>query len=145
MKILTTQLLIFALLTVSLPVSIFAQAQPVPIAEGSVASENTTENTSTEKPDLKTVFDKKTKELRDRSAFFDVKKAEKEERKQQAKKKTWDKGTTIGMILIAVGMAALVFLLIKYGKDCLRTNYPGCDWVNDEGCVCEEYAKRVKN
>jgi len=44
-----------------------------------------------------------------------------------------------------VGIAAIVFLVAKYGKDCIRTNYPGCDLVNDEACVCEEYEKRVKN
>ena len=145
MKILTTQLLIFALLVVSLRVPIFAQAQPVPIAGGPVAAESQEESPATTKPDLKSVFDGKTKEFRDRSAFFDLKKAEKEERKQQAKKKTWNKTNTAIMVLFVVGIAAIVFLVAKYGKDCIRTNYPGCDLVNDEACVCEEYEKRVKN
>jgi len=144
MKIITTQLLIFTLLTVSLRIPIFGQSQPVPSASAA-AAELAEADLIKPSPDLKNVFARKTAEYNERAFKFDLKKAEKEERKQQTKKKFWNKTNTALMVLFIVGMAGLVFLVTKYYHKCIRTNYPGCDPVNDEGCVCEEYEKRVKD
>src|SRR5262249_37930275 len=136
--------LIFTLLTVSLRTPIFGQSQPVPSANPA-AAELAEADLIKPRPDLKNVFAKKTAEYNERALKFDLKKAEKEERKQQTKKKFWTKTNTAIMVLFIVGTAALVFLAVKYYHKCIRTNYPGCDLVNDESCVCEEYEKRVKD
>jgi len=143
-RVLTTQLLIFALLIVGLRVPGVAQPQPAPANEP-VTSDSADIDLIKTKSDLRSVFAKKTAEYNKRALNFDLKKTEKEERKQQPKKKFWSKTNTTFLVLFIVGTAALVFLIAKYYHKCIRTNYPDCTPGVDESCVCEEYEKRVKD
>ena len=145
MKILTTQLLIFTLLVVSVCLPIFAQTQPVTVTNGPVPVEDADESPAPKKPDLKNVFGKKASELKDQSIFFDVKKAEKESRRQQPKTNNWSKRKTILVwVLVGIGAAVGIYFLAKYAKDCIKSDPPGCDPFYDEYCTCTEYAPRNK-
>ncbi len=97
-----------------------------------------------EKPDLKKVFDDETKRFSKRSAEFDPVKLELEKNRQQAKK-GWSKQDVTFMVVFAAGIAVLVWLLVKYGKNCIETNYPNCTPAVDEGCYCERYEEDNKN
>jgi len=65
-------------------------------------------------------------------------------RPKQAPKKGWSK-TQKGLLIaaIAVGVAALLFVAIKYGKECLRTDPEDCALGVDEPCTCVEYKRRI--
>jgi len=93
-------------------------------------------------PDLKKVFSKETQKLKSQSATIDKKQMEKFGR--QTTKSNWTKNQTLFLVLFAVGVAALVFLVVKYGKDCLRYRND-CSPSFDENCYCEEYAPRNRN
>lgn len=95
------------------------------------------------KTDLKKVFSKETDKLKSQSASIDKKQMEKLLRQQPAKKGL-TKNQTIFLVLFAVGVAALIFLVVKYGKDCLRYEND-CSPSFDENCYCEEYAPRNRN
>lgn len=91
------------------------------------------------KTDLKKVFAKETQKLKAESATVDKKQMGK--LLMQTSKNKWSGKQTALVILIAVGIAALVFVLIKYGKECLRYE-DNCDPAFDQNCYCEEYAPR---
>lgn len=87
--------------------------------------------------DLRQVISKQTKNIKSQSLAVDAKEMEKLRR--QVPKSRWTKTQTAITILVVVGIAALVFLLVKYGKDCLR--YENNCNPSDENCYCEEYAE----
>jgi hypothetical protein len=86
--------------------------------------------------DLRQAISKETQKIKSESLAIDAKKMEKLRR--QVPKKNWTAKKTAIVILIAVGIAALVFLLVKYGKECLRYEND-CNPAIDENCYCEEY------
>lgn len=136
LKSATASLLIFAIITVSLALPVTAQ-QRVPAKEVPAAKPNDTA------PDLNEVFAKETARIRADSAVFDPVKTDRENANQQAKKKGWSTTKKVLVIsAIAVGIAALVFLVVKYGKACIRSTPENCNPVTDEGCVCHEYERR---
>lgn len=96
--------------------------------------------------DLKDVFAKQTDIIKTNEAIFDPVKTERERGNQQAQQKGWSKTKKVLVIsAIAVGVAALLFVLIKYGKDCIRSEPAGCTPGVDENCTCLEYERRVQN
>jgi len=137
LKSTTALLLVYAILFVSLGLP--ANAQPVPAMEAPVKNE-------VQGPDLKDVFAKQTDIIKANEAIFDPVKTERERGNQQAQQKGWSKTKKVLVIsAIAVGVAALLFVLIKYGKDCLRSDPANCTPGVDENCVCLEYERRVQN
>jgi hypothetical protein len=87
--------------------------------------------------DLRQVISKETQKLKNQSSSIDNKEMEKIAR-QQSSRSNWTKKQTAFLVIFAVAVAALVVLLVKYGKDCLRYEN-NCDPAFDENCYCEEY------
>lgn len=136
LKSATASLLVFAILTVSLALPVTAQQQ-VPAKEISAA------NLKGSAPDLNEVFAKETARIKADSAVFDPVKTDRENANQQAQNKGWSTTKKVLVIsAIAVGVAALVFLIAKYGKDCIRSEPANCTPSVDEPCVCLEYERR---
>jgi hypothetical protein len=137
LKSAATLLVIISILLVSTPV--LPQSTVVPESELAASREA---NTST--ADLKTVISNETEKLRADSAAFDPVKADRDLAKQQTSKKGWSTTKkTLLITAIAAGIAAVLFIAIKYGKDCLRSSPPNCTPGVDENCVCEEYERRI--
>ena len=140
LKFATASLLVFAIITVSLTLPISAQQQ-VPAKE----SESTNASQPAQ-PDLNEVFAKETARIKADAAVFDPIKTDRENANQQAQKKGWSTTKKVVVIsAIAVGFAALLFLVIKYGKECIRSTPENCNPVVDDNCVCHEYERRVQN
>jgi hypothetical protein len=93
------------------------------------------------RPDFRRIFDEETRKYESSSAEFDPLKYDNVIRKRQAKKGLSTKNK-IGLALFIAGMAVLVVLLIKYGKNCIRSSPPDCTPGVDEFCTCEEYEQR---
>jgi hypothetical protein len=137
LKSAATLLVIISILLVSTPV--LPQSTVVPESELAASREANTSTT-----DLKTVISNETEKLRADSAAFDPVKADRDLAKQQTSKKGWSTTKkTLLITAIAVGIAAVLFIAIKYGKDCLRSSPPNCTPGVDENCVCEEYERRI--
>ena len=140
LKFTTSLFCLFSFFLATLPSGAVAQSKEPPVAR-SIAVKNSPER---EGPDLKLAVENKTKEFKAESATFDPVKTERENAQQQAQKKGMSKTTkTLLWTAVAVGAAALLFIVIKYGKDCLRTSPENCDLVNDEYCTCAEYERRI--
>ncbi len=132
LKFATTLYLILNIVVVSTTMPAAAQAQA---DQGKPQAEKTQE--------LKKVFEKETVKFKADSAEFDPVKADRENAQQQAQKKGWSNTKkTLVIAAVAVGVAGLLFLLIKYGKECLRTDPANCRLGVDEICVCLEYERR---
>ena len=112
-------------------------AQSVP--DVPAVKETRTETRTVTQSDLRQVFSNETQKIKGDSTSVDSKNMERLQLKQ-AKRGGWNKKTTIAIVLFAVAIAAIVFLVIKYGKDCLRYEND-CDPTFDEACYCEEYAQ----
>jgi hypothetical protein len=69
------------------------------------------------------------------SSILDLKKLEKSQRK--VPKYNWTKKEKTFLILGIIGTAVLVFLVIKYGKECVR--YENNCNPSEDGCYCAEY------
>jgi hypothetical protein len=137
LKSAATLLVIISILLVSTPVR--PQSTVVPESELAASREANTSTT-----DLKTVISNETEKLRADSAAFDPVKADRDLAKQQTSKKGWSTTKkTLLITAIAAGIAAVLFIAIKYGKDCLRSSPPNCTPGVDENCVCEEYERRI--
>jgi hypothetical protein len=94
-----------------------------------------------EKPDIKAVLANEAQAYNAKAAEFDPAKADAIYNRQQAKK-GWSTKDKVILAAAIVGIAALVFVLVKYGKDCLRSSPAGCTPGVDEFCTCEEYERR---
>ena len=139
LKSATAYLLAFAILTVSLSLPATAQQQ-VPAKEMAVSA------SGQPPPDLTQVFAKETARIKADEAVFDPIKTDRENADQQAQKKGWSTTKKVLVIsAIVVGIAAIVFIVAKYGKDCIRSEPANCTPSVDEPCVCLEYERRVKN
>lgn len=93
------------------------------------------------KPELKTLIaqaDKKAAE----QAFDPVAADKTHERSRAQQKKGWSTGDKLLLAGLIVGIAAIVFIVVKYGKECLRSSPANCTPGVDEFCVCEEYERR---
>ncbi len=135
LKVAATLFTIFCLLTATLHHPVFAQSRSPLKPDDSKTAD------AKKRPDFKRIFDEETKKYESGSAEFDPLKYDNVIRKRQAKKglSTKDK---VGLALFIAGMAVLVILLIKYGKDCIRSSPPNCTPGVDEFCTCEEYEQR---
>jgi len=132
LKFVTTLFLILSIVVVSNTLPAVAQAQ---------ADQSKPE--AEKNAELKKVFEKETENFKADSAEFDPVKADRENAQQQAQKKGWSTTKkTLVITAVAVGVAGLLFLLIKYGKKCLRSDPANCTPGVDEICVCLEYERR---
>jgi hypothetical protein len=114
-------------------VPLYAQSIPdVPAVK-----ETRTATRAASQADLRQVFSKETQKLKSDSLSVDAKKMERL-RLKQATRSGWTRKQTIAVVLFAVAVAAIVFFVIKYGKNCLRYEN-NCDPAFDENCYCEEY------
>ncbi len=111
------------------------QAQSVPNIPA--VKETRTETRTVTQTDLRQVFSNETQKIKSDSMSVDSKNMERL-RLKQAKRGGWNKKMTTFIVVFAVAVAVLVFLVIKYGKDCLRYEN-NCDPAFDENCYCEEY------
>jgi len=138
-KFATNLFTIFSIVLVSTTAPTLAQSQigtdvPPPAAQ----------NTKTaNKPDLQKLFARETEKLKAENAVFDPVKADlAASRQQQAPKKWSTTKKTLVITAIAVGVAALLYVAIKYSKKCLRYE-DDCDPFYDEYCQCAEYERRI--
>lgn len=149
LKIATTALVIFALLTVTTHGPALAQSQPKTGDEtvsSTVKKEkpglpfNVAETPKEKKrPDFKKIFDEETKQFKKKSAEFDPVKLDLERTRQQAPKHGLTGKEKTFLIVFIVGIAVLVVLLAKYGKNCIETTPKNCNIGTDENCYCERY------
>ncbi|MBX3245116.1 MAG: hypothetical protein KF685_11735 [Acidobacteria bacterium] len=125
---------------ISFPVANLAQSGPSSPEKTSAAADEKTSS----RPDMKKAVEEQTKKIAEESAVFDPAKADAINRKRDDpnKKKGWSTKKTLLVVAVAVGAAVGLYFLIKYAKDCARTEPPNCDWINDEFCRCVEYVPR---
>jgi hypothetical protein len=139
LKSTTALFLVYAMLIVSLALP--ANAQQVPAKE-QLADEVKKDG---QPQNLKDVFAKQTDIVKANEAVFDPVKTERERGNQQAQKQGMSKTKKVLLwTALAVGMAALLFVAIKYAKKCIRYS-DDCDYNPDTGnydCPCEEYEPR---
>lgn len=136
LKSATTLALVYAFLTVFLTAPLVAQNQ---------AELNDRAEAGRKTPDLKKAFHEETLRYNAAAAVVSSSKMNSELlRQQQAPKKGWSKTQkTLLIVAIAVGVAGLLFVAIKYGKECLRTEPENCTLGTDEVCTCVEYKRRI--
>jgi hypothetical protein len=139
LKSTTALFLVYAMLIVSLALP--ANAQQVPAKE-QLADEVKKDG---QPQNLKDVFAKQTDIVKANEAVFDPVKTERERGNHQAQKQGMSKTKKVLLwTALAVGMAALLFVAIKYAKKCIRYS-DDCDYNPDTGnydCTCEEYEPR---
>ncbi len=141
-KIALAAFTLFSLLftVAAFPAVNLAQGGPLSEEKASAAAEEKTDT----RPDMKKAVEEQTKKIVDESAVFDPVKADAINRKRDDpnKKKGWSTKKTLIVVAVAVGAAVGLYFLIKYAKDCARTDPPNCDWIGDEYCRCVEYVPR---
>lgn len=130
----------FLILTISLFASHYSLAQSA-AKQAKELAVSTDGQANGQNSDLKKTFEEKTQEYNARSGEFDLAKAEKQSRKQV--KKNWSKKDTAILVGVIVGIAAIVFFVVKYGKKCLRYQN-NCDPSFEENCYCEEYEEEKR-
>jgi len=129
-----TCLAIFLLFLTSFSTPASAQVQhPAQNANASNA------NTTKVRPNLKSLIAENERRYNANSGNVTVKELEKIDREQQQQKKGWTGKQKLALVAVIVGIAALVFVLVKYGKDCIRSEPSGCNPVTDDNCRCLEY------
>lgn len=134
LRITATQLVIFALLSLPFSHTRFAQSL-VPIQEAK------TETQPAGVPDLKSIIARNEQTYRERSATVDVKAMEKIAR-QTPKGNGLTGKQKAYIVLGVVGLAALVFVLVKYGKNCKTYSPAGCSSL-DDNCTCTDYHQNL--
>ncbi len=133
----TIVIVIFALFIVTVnPAPVLAQARLVDPPKA-VASQSS----KAKQPDYKEVLARANEKYKTESVEFDPVKIEREKSRQAAKKGMSTKEKTLWTVF-AVGIAVLVVLLIKYGRDCKTSEPAGCTPGVDEFCTCTEYEPR---
>ncbi len=130
-----TLAVIYALLVLS--VSFSAQEKTTPLPPVNVPAAADSQETT---PDMKQLVSEETQKLNQDSARFDPVAIDKAVRKQTTKK-GWTTTQKTWLVLGIIGFAVLMFVLIKYGKDCVRSSPEGCTPGVDELCTCQEYAQ----
>ena len=129
---------IFALLTVPFSHPVFAQAQVPAQDEVKVETGGSIEPTV----DFRKVVAENDRQYRERMEKGDVKAMEKISRQTTKKGLTSRQKTYIALGI--VGLAALIFVLVKYGKDCKVYEPAGCTPSGDDNnCTCKEYAQNL--
>ncbi len=142
---------IYSLLIALISSSVYAQprTQPDEMTEGENTQKQVTDLPGDKifeaKPlkkqiDLKKIFEDETKKFSVDNTRFDPVKIDREKAKQ-AQKSKWGTKQTVFIVVFAAAVAVLVWLVAKYYKECLETNYPDCTPVVDENCYCERYAE----
>lgn len=130
-------LLIHSLIVITSTLPVSAQPQQRPEQEKVFAARENPNAT-----DLRKTIERQDAKFKAESATFDPVKAEKEVRKQTAKT-GWSKRQKLTLAIIIFAIAAVVFVAIKYGKGCIRSNPAGCTPGVDDYCTCEEYAQNL--
>ena len=136
LKAALAQVVIFSLMTLTFSQPHVAQSK-APVQEAKTAvplPANTAIN-------IKKVVAENERRYKDRTASVDVKELEKIERKAPKGPGMSKKDKTFLAVFI-VGLAVLVVLLVKYGKNCEVSDPPGCNPVTDENCTCTQYEQR---
>ena len=134
-KFTTTFFVIYSILSLSLSTPVQAQSL-LPVAGTARVT-----NTGDPKPDLWKAVVENERQYNARAAVPNIRELERLNRQFPKKKgltgkqKTW-------IVFGAIGFAALIFVLIKYGKDCIRSEPAGCTPTVDEPCTCLEYEKK---
>jgi hypothetical protein len=139
LKISTTLFTVYAVLIAFMAVPALAQNAP---AVGTEASTSTSPSGVERKPDFNKLLADETTKLATEPVAFDPKRSDAIYNKQQTKK-GWSTQKKLWVVAGIVGAAALLFVLIKYGKECARSNPVGCTPGVDEFCTCEEYERRI--
>jgi hypothetical protein len=134
LKISTTLFIVYSLLMAFMAVPALAQTAPVAETQATPAPAETADK----KPGLKKLITDSNTE----PAAFDPQKADAIHDKQQVKK-GWSTQKKLWVTAAIIGAAGLLFVLIKYGKNCLRSSPAGCTPGTDEICTCEEYERRI--
>ncbi len=143
LKIATTLFTMLAVLSVTITAPVHGQPPVKSGPNAAVAHNEPAPKADKKRPDLKKAFEEETKKFKAKSAEFDPVKLELEKSRQQAKK-GWSKRDTAFMVVFAVGIAVLVVLLVKYGKNCIETTPPNCNIGTDDNCYCERYEEDDK-
>ncbi|HEV7700450.1 MAG TPA: hypothetical protein VGO43_09505 [Pyrinomonadaceae bacterium] len=131
-RILPILLIVYSLLTATLTPPVMTQQVKVENApaDGVVAL------------DLKKSIVENNNAFLERSSKVDVKALDKIDR-QTPKKKGWISRHKLAFVAIVVGFAALIFVAVKYGKDCIKSEPEGCTPNVDENCTCTQYAQNL--
>ena len=132
-----TCLVIYSLFAISFATPSGAQNQ-VPVRNAKITGSDKTN----ERPDLKKAIAENEQRYNARSNSVDVKALEKIDR-QQPQKKGWTGKQKLILVAVIVGIAAIVFVAVKYGKDCIRSEPAGCNPVTDDNCRCLEYGQNL--
>lgn len=110
------------------------------VALGQSAPPRKVSNNATENNDVRRAVEEQTKLIQSQGETVDARQMEKELLRGAKKKggmttkqKTW-------LVLGIIGTAALIFVLVKYYRECLR--YEDNCIPGNETCLCEEYAPR---
>ena len=136
LKIGTTLLVLIALLSISFSQPVMGQSVVASREPDVVSDQN-----APSRPDLRKAIALNEQKYRDMRAS-DVKALEKISR-QTPTKTGWSRRKKTYAALIVFGVAAIVFVAIKYGKTCKRSSPAGCTTGSDENCTCEEYEQNL--
>ena len=138
LKISTTLFIVYAVLMAFMAVPALAQTAPAAETQATPTPATADPVNADKKPDLKKLITDSNTE----PAAFDPQEADAIHDKQQAKK-GWSTQKKLWVTAAIIGAVGLLFVLIKYGKECARSNPVGCTPGVDEFCTCEEYERRI--
>lgn len=130
-------LLIGSLLILPASRSVLAQASMTPEEVG------VTGNQSPPAVDMRKAIAENDLKHRERAGKTDAKTMERLDR-QQAQRQGLTGKQKFFIVLGVAAFAALIVLLIKYGKDCKTSDPPNCTVGVDEFCTCTEYEQESR-
>lgn len=135
-----TLFVILAILSLSLSQPVSAQSQ-IPAREIGVTEKLSEPGL----PDMKRVIAEHNKKYAELSGKTDAKTMEKLDRQRAQTKGNGLTGKQKFYIFLGVAaVAAFVFVLVKYGKDCKTSEPAGCTPGVDEFCTCTEYEQNLR-
>lgn len=135
-----TLLVILAILSLPLSQPTFAQSK-VPVKEVGMAEKLP----DVIVPDMKRVIAEHNKKYAELSGKTDAKTMEKLDRQRAQTKGNGLTGKQkLAIFLGIVAVAAIIFVVVKYGKECLRSEPAGCTPTVDDPCVCTEYEQNLR-
>lgn len=135
-----TLLVILAILSLPLSQPTFAQSQ-VPVRDIGVVEQLPDVIVL----DMKKAIAENNKKYAELSGKTDAKTMEKLDRQRAQVKGNGLTGKQKFYIVLGIAaVAALVFVLVKYGKDCKTSEPAGCTPGVDEFCTCTEYEQNLR-
>lgn len=125
-------LVIYSILTISFSQPVLAQVQ-VPVN----GTGPTTGRSPDSAPDFRNIIGQNERAYRNGTPVLDAKTLGKMNQTPPKpgltkKEKTW-------IVLGIIGLAALLFVAIKYAKNCLKTDPANCVLGGEDPCTCTEY------